>query len=336
MKRSLCLLLLSLFSMIGTQAQDIEVLPTITPTPTFDATNTSIVDAYYTVNNDTPQLGERIFVTLTVNTPADAVLLNWPELLGDEVMEVIEIGEQEIQEEELRTIYTQTTEAVLWDVGEYLSEEILINYRLGEREQSVPVRSFFAFVPSQIGENELNEAVIRPSRPPLDMPYIPPWAYYVAAGIVIFSVIIIARLIQLAKRDVAKVVSGSPAQIAIAQLEDLKLQKLPAAVVYPLVADSLREYLKAQFGIDAVEMTTAEISEMLRQANIFTQTQRNGLHQLLEQADLVKFARFQPDETTSTRLINYAIKWLRDAERHYQEMLRKQPAREEEVFTTDA
>jgi hypothetical protein len=296
--------------MPATDAQDV-----LTPTPEIDALNSSIVDAFYTVDNETPALGERIIIRLTVDTPLDAELVGWPELQGDEQLEILVSGEVVEQTSETRRTYRQDTEAVLWELGEYLSEEIIVTYRLGADERSVPVRSFFAFVPSQIGE-DLSQATLRPSAPPLDLPYTPRWTYGAALGGIAFGTLLLARLIQAGKRNMVQIVAGSPTQIAIAQLEDMKLQDLPAAAVYPLVADNLREYLHKQFGVEASEMTTLEVIETLQQANLLTKDQRRGLQQLLEQADLVKFARFQPDNTTGKRLINYAIKWLREAERY--------------------
>lgn len=287
---------------------------TLTPTPEIDALNGSIVDAFYTIDNETPALGERILIRLTVDTPLDAELVGFPELQGDEQLEILNIGEVVEQTSETRRTYRQDTEAVLWELGEYLSEEIVLNYRLGGEEFSVPVRSFFAYVPSQIGEN-LSEATLRPSVPPVDLPYIPRWTYGAATAGIVVAALLLARLIQAGKRDIAKIVLGSPTQIAIAQLEDMKLQDLPAAAVYPLVADNLREYLHKQFGVEAVEMTTFEVVESLQRANLLTKDHRRGLQQLLEQADLVKFARFQPDNASGKRLINFAIKWLREAER---------------------
>jgi len=296
-------------------AQDTDILtPTTTPPP-IDALNSSIVDAFYTVDNETPALGERILIRLTIDTPLDAELGDFPELQGDEQLEILNIGEVVEQTSETRRTYTQDTEAVLWELGEYLSEEIIVIYRLNGEEFAVPVRSFFAFVPSQIGEN-LSEATLRPSALPVDMPFIPRWTYGAAASGVAVAALLLARLIQAGKRDIVKIVMGSPTQIAIAQLEDMKLQDLPAAAVYPLVADNLREYLLKQFGVEATEMTTLEVVESLQHANLLNKDHRRGLQQLLEQADLVKFARFQPDNASGKRLINFAIKWLREAERY--------------------
>ena len=69
------------------------------------------------------------------------------------------------------------------------------------------------------------------------------------------------------------------------------------------------------FDIEAVEMTTAELMGVIREKAIFPKEHQGRLLRVLEQADLVKFAKFQPDETNSNRLVNFAIKWLKETER---------------------
>src|SRR5215211_595574 len=122
MKYWILFILLVLIPVVA--AQD-SITPTPTSAPEIDALNSSIVDAFYTVDNETPALGERILIRLTVDTPLDAELLEWPELQGDEQLEILNIGEVVEQTSETRRTYRQDTEAVLWELGEYLSEEII-------------------------------------------------------------------------------------------------------------------------------------------------------------------------------------------------------------------
>jgi trans-aconitate methyltransferase len=85
-------------------------------------------------------------------------------------------------------------------------------------------------------------------------------------------------------------------------------------VLYPLVADHLRTYLQARSGLIITDLTTQEIMSLLKAQTTLTDASRRLLEQIFEQADLVKFARFAPDDTQGTRYINAAIRWLREAE----------------------
>ncbi len=269
------------------------------------------IRAEFQVDNSSPLLGEPFNVTVVVEASSDIEILTWVEF--DEPIEVLEAGEveSEVLVSEMR--HTRNYEVVLWDVGEYLSPEILLTYRQAGATNSVAVSSFFVQVPAQIINAE--DAVARPLKSPIDLPYTSPTIYIgIGIGIVIL-LLILARLIQVSRKNVVQIVRASPAEKTIAVLEDLKVQNLSPAMMYELVANHLREYIQSQFAIEAVEMTTVELMSALREHDLFPKEHRNRLQKVLEQADLVKFARFQPDESHSNRLVNFAIKWLKETER---------------------
>lgn len=86
-------------------------------------------------------------------------------------------------------------------------------------------------------------------------------------------------------------------QLALEAIEELRQQKLWQAGqtkdYYSRLTDIFRDYLKGQFGIDAPEMVSHEIVEALRQ-NRFEPLLIEESRRMLETADLVKFARFEP------------------------------------------
>jgi hypothetical protein len=208
---------------------------------------------------------------------------------------------------------SRTYKVVMWQVGEHLSAGTLLEYRLGTTRSAVPISSFFIQVPSQVENPET--AALRPSLAPIDMPYTPPYLFIGIVIAIIGIMLIVSRLLQLSRRGMVRVVLASPLEKALAELEDLKHQNLPPATIYAMVADFMREYIKGRFEINAVEMTTLELMDALRGTNYLLKEQQRRLQEILEQADLIKFARFQPDESTSKRLVNYAMKWLRETEK---------------------
>ena len=91
-----------------------------------------------------------------------------------------------------------------------------------------------------------------------------------------------------------------PYLVALRKLEKYRGEKYWAKdrqkVFYSGITDALREYIDARYGIDAPEMTTAEIFDSLSHtdvpADLFVQTKS-----LFETADMVKFAKaFASDE----------------------------------------
>ena len=95
-----------------------------------------------------------------------------------------------------------------------------------------------------------------------------------------------------------------PYLVALRKLEKYRGEKYWAKdrqkVFYSGITDALREYIDARYGIDAPEMTTAEIFDSLSHtdvpADLFVQTKS-----LFETADMVKFAKaFASDEENAS------------------------------------
>lgn len=88
-----------------------------------------------------------------------------------------------------------------------------------------------------------------------------------------------------------------PHVLALLQLDDLEAkalwQKGEVKLFYSEATEILRRYFERRYGILALEMTTGEVMDQLKKfaidKNIFTETER-----LLSDADLVKFAKYQP------------------------------------------
>jgi hypothetical protein len=94
-----------------------------------------------------------------------------------------------------------------------------------------------------------------------------------------------------------------PHIVAIRQLEALRNQKLPQndrhKQYYSAITDILREYIHGRFGISAMEMTSAEILDAVEEPRRegFIDDKRYGdLRDTLQTADLVKFAKWLPEE----------------------------------------
>lgn len=86
-------------------------------------------------------------------------------------------------------------------------------------------------------------------------------------------------------------------EMAMKELDEIKQQKLwqqgRNKEYYTLLTDTLRKYMVNRFGINAMEMTSGEILELIRlesEAN----SSYNSLKQILELADFVKFAKLHP------------------------------------------
>lgn len=96
---------------------------------------------------------------------------------------------------------------------------------------------------------------------------------------------------------------------------------------YTDLIDIAREYLKGQFNIDAIEMTSDEILEEVKKIKLEDQI-FNRLKDTLLKADLVKFAKAKPSSEQNEISFNDVNCFVEDSYNYYQE-LEKKKAEEE-------
>ncbi|MET0342932.1 MAG: BatD family protein [Polyangiales bacterium] len=107
-----------------------------------------------------------------------------------------------------------------------------------------------------------------------------------------------------------------PWEIALEELSVLAGQKTQllaeerGEVFVDRVSDTLRAYLGRRYGFDGLESTTAEVVTTLEQIRP-DKLSLSGVSLLLEQCDLVKFARATPDEEQCEDLFNGALGLVR-------------------------
>jgi hypothetical protein len=80
---------------------------------------------------------------------------------------------------------------------------------------------------------------------------------------------------------------------------------------YSLVTDCLRQYLEGQFQIRALERTTAEIKSDLRRS-AFPSTPAKEFIDILNESDLVKFAKLLPEPGEADKLMERAYKLVEE------------------------
>lgn len=88
-----------------------------------------------------------------------------------------------------------------------------------------------------------------------------------------------------------------PHEQAIKELDEIKQQKLwqqgRGKEYYTQITETLRKYIVDRFGINAMEMTTGEILDLIRK-NTEAQSVYENLKQILQLSDFVKFAKMNP------------------------------------------
>ena len=134
-----------------------------------------------------------------------------------------------------------------------------------------------------------------------------PWVLggLAAAGLI---ALLVWLVIRARRRKAEALKPKEPAYIvALRELDKYRSDKYWAPerqkAFYSGITDALKAYMDDRFGVDAPEMTTAELFAALKNDKDITPQMYGDLKELFERADFVKFAKYiAPDEDNSKAL----------------------------------
>ena len=210
-------------------------------------------------------------------------------------------------------------EATLFSVGDIPTPELSVAIRKPDGEIiNRPVRPIDVRVESVSGDDD----ELKDIKPQAELP-VPPDPLSFAqerpvlvagtlaggVGLAILAFLLWRRRLYQALPD-----PGTPAEIALRELD--RIASLPLLSDadfkerYTLVSDCLRVYLQSRFGVPAPELTTRQILRSLESVEIET-SHADDLARILDECDLVKFARFLPDEDDANLIIELSREFAR-------------------------
>ena len=150
------------------------------------------------------------------------------------------------------------------------------------------------------------------------------WVLLGAAAV--FGIVLIVRR-RRARAQGETVHRDPPHIVALRKLDNYRSEKFwePARQkqFYSGVTDALKEYIDARYGIDAPEMTTAELFAALREGKQIGEDHRQALQELFERADFVKFAKYIAPDTDNATVLPTAVRFVTDT---YQSELEEEGA----------
>ena len=97
---------------------------------------------------------------------------------------------------------------------------------------------------------------------------------------------------------------------------------------YSGITDTLKTYIEDRFGIDAPEMTTAELFAALKEAEDLPEELREQTRELYECADFVMFAKHLASEEENARALPTAVRFVTST---YQTALEEEPKESDEL-----
>jgi len=272
-------------------------------------------------------VGDPIELRMRVTYPAggEAVL---PELPGQ--WGAFEVLDQRLEEpaetESGAWAVERVVQVALWVPGDYETPPYGAHYRdaLGTLQELVAVPAQIS-IGSVLTDDDLEKHDLKPQAD-LAGPPIWPW---IVGGLLLAALLFLGlRWLRgrMRRREVAPemervVVDDRPPEvIAHEELDRIAALRLPALGElkrhYTLVTDCVRVYLYRVYGVPAMDRTTGELMSAMRKTRL-KGSEARLLRSMLDESDMVKFARYHPDAVQADSIVREA--------RHFVDLTR--PAR---------
>jgi hypothetical protein len=113
----------------------------------------------------------------------------------------------------------------------------------------------------------------------------------------------------------------TPYELAIRELQRLREENPPVEEFYTRLSDIVRRYLEGQMGLRAPERTTEEFLFEVSRDHSLSAEHRELLGAFLQEADLVKFAKFQPGAEDMQRALDAGEKFVHESQPHAEEVV---------------
>ncbi len=303
MRRFLCILffLISGFSFI--EAQDVKV------TSAFDSARIFI--------------GDQTFFTVTVDKPA-SYLLDVKQY-KDSLYKNIEILKGPVSDSSVKDGRVRITQKYLvtsFDSGFYQIPPVYAELRSKDG-----IKRFYSdYANLQVMRVRITPSdttarifdIVKPYKAPLTAGEVLPWALLImVAAVAVWFAIKYFKKMQLKKTGKVYIPDPDPAHvIAFRQLEQLKQEKLwengEIKNYYSRLSEIARLYLENRYGIYSMELTTVETLAELKKSGIKDNESTKKLRTVLTGADLVKFAKFNPEPAENELHYNYIWEYVNE------------------------
>lgn len=289
---------------------------TASPASAQNAAPADDVEARVSVRPDRVTVGDVITVTLTITHPVASRVVP-PRL--DRAWGEFEVRRQHEPQTAAtadgRAVTKQVIESALFATGRFQtpSLDVLVVDRAGEawHVQAAPAAVEVASV------LKAGDDMPRDIKAQAELP-VPAWWPWLLAGIAGTTLLATAALWAYRRRPHAVpevaipapvVDPRSPIEIARETFDHIEALGLVGTgrlkEHYTLVADCVRHYIEPALGIPTLDRTTSEIRRDVAAAALAPPT-ATALGRLLDDADLVKFARWQPDADDATAVVGEA------------------------------
>ncbi|HEX2866853.1 MAG TPA: BatD family protein [Ignavibacteriales bacterium] len=262
------------------------------------------------------EVGDYINYSISVNTAKDVKV--FPPALKDSLKgaEIIETAKPASEEKDGRLTTTFKYTISKYDSGDVRIPPLAVKYSSQGSEKTVLTNGVSFTVTTLKVKGEDIKDVKDPVKIPLDWKLILLWALIilvVLAGAVYLYMYY--RKKKLQRQGIIPVVIKEPHEEALDALDSLEEKKLWQSgrikEYHTEITDIIRTYFEKRFRVPALEITTNELMANLSKVKE-TENLRQITSDFLNNADLVKFAKYVPMESINEEMMLQARKIVKD------------------------
>lgn len=245
-----------------------------------------------------------------------------------------EIDRNKIRQTGNKYSYNDTLTAIFWDPGLYVLQHPSVKLKDGRIAslQELEVSPLMVNFPTIVNQDTTQQ--ILPLAPIMEEArtwedFI--WILYILIPLLILGLVAlyIYKSKQAPQPKLTTIIKRPAHAIAIEKLNDLRQQALwksgEIKKYQTELTYTIREYLENRFSINALESTTDQITKSLKDED-FSVSHENALREILQMADLVKFAKANPPADLHESFLDTAVSFVNDT---------KDPNSKEEVIVMD-
>jgi len=268
-------------------------------------------------------IGDQVRMRLKLEGPSGMQVI-WP-VFNDTILgNIVVIGRSKIDssfsKDKKSLTLTQDIKLTSFDSGFYTIPQVPFRYRLLPDTSVKTASSGLSMLMVHTMKVDTTN-VIKPIKGPLRVPitFLEVLPYILIALAVIAIIILLVWYRNRRKKhqpliQIRPKVKLQPHEKALQELEKLRTKKLwqegKVKEYHSELTDILRIYIETGFGVPAMESTTFEIIQRLRQDNVFAKALIEKLDRLLQNADMVKFAKMVPLPQDNETALNAGIEFV--------------------------
>lgn len=249
--------------------------------------------------------------------------ISWPNYIDTitEGIDIIDKSDLDTTFESDGNIYSQQMTLTIFDSGYYFIPPIRFYYkRPGDTNRYFVESDPIPIVVNtlEVDTSKVIKDIKAPLRAPLTFKEILPWILISLAVIIVIAFVVYYLRRRKQKKPLFQIRPKPklpPHKKALEALEKLKNEKLWQSGLdkeyQSRLTDIVRLYIEESFNVQAVEMTTGEIMQAMKNVSISDQSKQK-LEEILIMADFVKFAKLKPLPLEHDQSYNNSVAFVKE------------------------